>query len=55
MSPLSIMYHDIVERGDPSASGFPGAGPAVYKLDRDEFGRHLEAIRKAQLPGRELF
>jgi peptidoglycan/xylan/chitin deacetylase (PgdA/CDA1 family) len=48
------MYHDIVELGDSSASGFPGAGPAIYKLDRDEFARHLEAIRRALHPGREL-
>ena len=36
-------------------AAFPGTGPAVYKLDRDEFARRLEAIRKAWLPGRELF
>jgi peptidoglycan/xylan/chitin deacetylase (PgdA/CDA1 family) len=54
MSPISIMYHDVVEHGDAGASGFPGAGPAIYKLDREEFSRHLEAIREARRPRREL-
>jgi peptidoglycan/xylan/chitin deacetylase (PgdA/CDA1 family) len=54
MNALSIMYHDVVERGDPGASGFPGPGPAIYKIDREDFARHLEAIRKARHPGREL-
>jgi hypothetical protein len=54
MNSLSIMYHDVVERGDSSASGFPGPGPAIYKVDRDDFGRHLEAIRDARRPDLEL-
>ena len=54
MDALSIMYHDVVERGDSSASGFPGGGPAIYKLDREEFARHLEAIRAARRPNREV-
>ena len=54
MNAVSIMYHDVVERGGSSASGFPGPGPAVYKLDRGEFARHLEAIRKALHPSREI-
>jgi len=41
-------------QGDSSASGFAGAGPAIYKVDRNEFARHLEAIRKARRPCREL-
>ena len=44
---LSIMYHDVVESGKYSASGFAGAGADLYKLDRQEFARHLEAIRAA--------
>jgi len=43
----ALMYHDVVESGQYSASGFPGAGADVYKLDRAEFASHLEAIRKA--------
>ena len=54
LNAVSIMYHDVIERGDSSASGFAGAGPAIYKLDRDEFARHLEAIRNARPVGREL-
>jgi peptidoglycan/xylan/chitin deacetylase (PgdA/CDA1 family) len=41
------MYHDIVESGDYAASGFPGQGAALYKLDRQDFARHLEAIHRA--------
>jgi peptidoglycan/xylan/chitin deacetylase (PgdA/CDA1 family) len=44
---LSIMYHDVVESGNYSASGFTDAGADLYKLDRTEFARHLEAIRTA--------
>jgi peptidoglycan/xylan/chitin deacetylase (PgdA/CDA1 family) len=44
---LSIMYHDVVENGDYAASGFPGEGSDIYKLDRKEFARQLEAIRAA--------
>ncbi|PWU00622.1 MAG: hypothetical protein C5B51_24720 [Terriglobia bacterium] len=41
------MYHDVVEQGDFAASGFPGAGADVYKLDRQAFAQHLQAIREA--------
>jgi peptidoglycan/xylan/chitin deacetylase (PgdA/CDA1 family) len=44
---LSLMYHDVVENGNYAASGFSGAGPDIYKLDREEFARQLEAIRAA--------
>jgi peptidoglycan/xylan/chitin deacetylase (PgdA/CDA1 family) len=44
---LSIMYHDVVEDGNYAASGFPGEGANIYKLDRKEFARQLEAIRVA--------
>jgi peptidoglycan/xylan/chitin deacetylase (PgdA/CDA1 family) len=50
---LSIMYHDVVENGKYSASGFAGAGADLYKLDRQEFARHLEAIQTA-IGGREV-
>ena len=53
MNALPIMYHDVVERGDSIASGFPGPGPAIYKVDRGDFARHLEAIRDARRIGRE--
>src|SRR5947208_16485935 len=46
MRALSIMYHDVVENGDFSSSGFPGEGANVYKLRREDFERHLEAVGK---------
>jgi peptidoglycan/xylan/chitin deacetylase (PgdA/CDA1 family) len=45
--PWAIMYHDVVKSGQYSTSGFAGAGADLYKLDRQEFARHLEAIRAA--------
>ncbi|HTP32499.1 MAG TPA: polysaccharide deacetylase family protein [Candidatus Acidoferrales bacterium] len=47
MRALSIMYHDVVENGDFGSSGFPGEGAHVYKLRREDFERHLAAIREA--------
>jgi peptidoglycan/xylan/chitin deacetylase (PgdA/CDA1 family) len=47
MRAFSLMYHDVVEPGDYDASGFPGEGAHIYKLDRPEFARHLEAIKNA--------
>jgi len=41
------MYHDVVDNGNYSGSGFPGPGADRYKLDRPEFERHLRAIREA--------
>src|SRR5437763_1968838 len=43
----SIMYHDVVENGDFESSGFPGEGAHVYKLRREDFVRHLDAIAAA--------
>ena len=47
MQALAIMYHDVVEGGDFESSGFPGEGANVYKLRREDFARHLKAIRAA--------
>lgn len=41
--PRVLTYHDVVE-GDFDTSGFPGGGPAHYKLSKEEFARHLDAI-----------
>ena len=38
----TLMYHDVV-RGDVEASGFHGAGPALYKLTVESFLEHLTA------------
>jgi len=47
MRSLGIMYHDVVEGGDFTSSGFPGEGAHVYKLRREDFDRHLDAIAAA--------
>src|SRR5882762_8421109 len=47
MKALSIMYHDVVQNGDYMASGFPGENAHIYKLQREDFDRHLVAIREA--------
>jgi peptidoglycan/xylan/chitin deacetylase (PgdA/CDA1 family) len=44
---LSINYHDVVEHQNHHRSGFPGPWAQIYKLEPDEFARHLEAIRRA--------
>jgi peptidoglycan/xylan/chitin deacetylase (PgdA/CDA1 family) len=41
------MYHDVVEPQHADSSGFPGKGPARYKLDWPLFERHLEVIDAA--------
>ena len=45
----SIMYHDVVENGDFAASGFPGEGANVYKLRREDFERHLDALGETRV------
>src|SRR5262249_4823948 len=41
---ITLMYHDVVERASHQASGFGSADAALYKLEPDEFERHLAAI-----------
>jgi peptidoglycan/xylan/chitin deacetylase (PgdA/CDA1 family) len=43
----AIMYHDVVEGGDFESSGFGGEGAHVYKLRREDFERHLDAIGRS--------
>ena len=50
MKALSLMYHDVVEHGTEESSGFAGPAAAEYKLEREEFAKHLDAIELA-LPG----
>jgi peptidoglycan/xylan/chitin deacetylase (PgdA/CDA1 family) len=40
----SLLYHDVVAGTDWDSSGFSGPGTARYKLNREEFDRHLSAI-----------
>ena len=46
MHALSLEYHDVVDGSDFDVSGFPGAGPASYKLTLADFERHLDAIAR---------
>jgi len=46
----ALLYHDVVEPGEPDSSGFPGADGAGYKLERAMFIAHLHALRD-RLPG----
>ena len=46
MKAVPLLYHDVVPAGQFQSSGFLGGDADVYKLDRDEFRRHLDAISK---------
>ena len=46
MKVASLLYHDVVESGRLDESGFPGPGPGRYKLDLDEFERHLDTLSR---------
>ena len=47
MKYLTLLYHDVVDAAQGSFSGFVGADADVYKLERTEFERHLNAIAAA--------
>ena len=47
MKNVVLLYHDVINNGDFDSSGFPGSDAAVYKLDREKFQRHLDAIARA--------
>jgi peptidoglycan/xylan/chitin deacetylase (PgdA/CDA1 family) len=44
MRTTALLYHDIVPRLRYEASGFQGADADIYKLDCDEFRRHMRRI-----------
>jgi len=44
---ISLLYHDVVLPGQVSSSGFPGGDADIYKLERPDFERHLNAIHTA--------
>lgn len=44
---VSILYHDVVGLGALDSSGFITPGAHRYKLDRNQFERHLQAIEGA--------
>jgi peptidoglycan/xylan/chitin deacetylase (PgdA/CDA1 family) len=49
MQSLVLEYHDVYDGLDPDASGFPGSGPASYKLSTTDFRLHLDAMRSRGL------
>lgn len=42
--PISLLYHDVTERGADDCSGFAGPTAARYKLTPHEFAQHLNRI-----------
>jgi len=48
MRAVSVMYHDVVAGGRFDESGFAGADADLYKLGREEFARHLDALAAAR-------
>lgn len=47
MKTVSLLYHDVINNGKFDLSGNPGIAAARYKLDVDEFERHLQTIEKS--------
>ena len=43
----ALLYHDVLAGSDPDASGLPGKNSAEYKIAREEFDRHLAAVRNS--------
>jgi peptidoglycan/xylan/chitin deacetylase (PgdA/CDA1 family) len=43
---ISLMYHDVIDRGVADASGFRSGDAAIYKLPVNVFRSHLEAIQQ---------
>lgn len=48
MKAISIMYHDIVERGEEETSGFSGADANLYKIEIEKFEEHLTKIAESR-------
>lgn len=48
VKPVALMYHDAFTGSDCDASGFPGKGAAVYKMEIGEMERHFGAIAQAR-------
>jgi peptidoglycan/xylan/chitin deacetylase (PgdA/CDA1 family) len=44
MRAVSLLYHDVIDPGDYTSSGFSIPGANRYKLERQEFEMHLGAI-----------
>ncbi len=52
---ISLLYHDVVARGDFASSGFHSAHADLYKLDEPQFVAHLDAISARVTPTERLF
>ncbi len=48
MKAFSLMYHDVAPPGGFGDSGIQGADADLYKLEREEFRGHLDAIAAVQ-------
>jgi peptidoglycan/xylan/chitin deacetylase (PgdA/CDA1 family) len=44
MRTTALLYHDIVPQYGYETSGFQGADADIYKLDKQEFRRHMQVI-----------
>ena len=44
MRTTALLYHDIVPQYRYETSGFQGADADIYKLECQEFGRHMQVI-----------
>jgi peptidoglycan/xylan/chitin deacetylase (PgdA/CDA1 family) len=47
MRAIALEYHDVIVGDDFDSSGYPGAGPASYKLADADFEEHLRSIAQA--------
>jgi peptidoglycan/xylan/chitin deacetylase (PgdA/CDA1 family) len=43
---VTLLYHDVVNKGEADESGFPGPHAARYKLEADDFERHIAALSR---------
>lgn len=54
MRATALLYHDLVEAGKESASGFPGAAASMYKMEFDLFRRHIACLHEHHPDGPRL-
>lgn len=49
MRAVTLMYHDVVMKGEWDESGFSGGSAALYKMERHRFATHLDAFFETAL------
>ena len=54
MKVAALLYHDVVGEEGFAASGFPGGDADIYKLRREAFAAHLDAVRAVDPPARRV-